>query len=110
MTASPEAIALVCAGVAAAVYAFSCEHNQDRIARGVKKWVLEARPDAWESLPRFGRSLLRSGIALKLLRRKGIVQDPAFHALCAPYDRLERRKLIAIGVVAFCVAIVWMGV
>jgi hypothetical protein len=106
---SPAVILWTSLAAVAMIYAFFCEIRQDRLARPLRRWVQEAYPNAWASLPWLYRRTLAARIVVRLLLRQRIVTDPAFVERYRPIGRLETEKLVAIIVGLACIGVVLVG-
>ena len=107
MTSIPVMIGVLVAAIAV-VYAFVQNHRQVREGQAIKEWVLANAPQAWESLGPLHRRWLSPEVGLTLLRRRKVIDDPAFDQQFGKMREYGRKKLRAliIGMIAILIVLV----
>ena len=93
----------------AMLYAFVCQLREERIARAAVKRARAAYPEVWQRLGWVYRTIMNPTFTIRTLSDRHGVSDPDFDVQLDEVRRLARRKLVAVGVAALCLAIVIAG-
>lgn len=95
---SPFVIATVTVAAVAIIYAYICQIRQESAARRMRAWVRETHPEAWNDLNWIHRNAIGGTIGLKRLQGGALGDDEAFAERYAKLTRLDRHKLVGIGI------------
>jgi hypothetical protein len=99
---------LTSAAAVCALWGWIVSMGHTRAVRRLAAWLETHRAAAWAALPWTDRCLMpQRGIVA--LRRRGLTDDPAFHALEAQAGRLQRRSLVLVLAGAALIALLGVG-